>query len=164
MPDVFTHLMVGASIALLTQRKEDKIEQVLIILGSVLIDIERPLTWLLNTTELYWIEFGAAFHSIIGAFVLSFFAAACFGMDRPPFDKRFKLVVIGSISHLILDMTMYPWMEMGIYLLYPLEVPVSFHLFWPDFCLLPILGMSLLLVSIIVKSLVLHMQSSEETT
>ena len=151
MPDVLTHLMVGVSIALLVRRDDDRIEQMMIILGAVLIDIERPFSWILDATDLYWIELGPAFHSLVGAVMLSYFAAACFGTEQPAFNKRFILILIGCISHLLLDMIMYPWVEMGIFLLYPLKVAFSFHLFWPDFFLFPIIGFACIILALIIR-------------
>jgi len=140
VPDVFTHLLVGISLALLIRTDGPRSEQMLIVLGAVLIDIERPLSWLLADTPFNWIGLGSAFHSILGAVVLSYFAAACFDLDNSDFKERFKLVLLGCGSHLLLDMVMYPWAELGLQLLYPLKISFSFHLLWPDFWLFPIFG------------------------
>ena len=146
MPDVLTHLLVGISIALLVRRDGPRSEQMLIVLGAVLIDVERPVAWVLSATVLDWIGLGSAFHSILGAVVLSYSAGACFDLERPVFKARMGLIFIGCISHLILDMVMYPWTELGISLLYPLQLPFSFHLLWPDFWLYPLFGLALLLL------------------
>ena len=53
MPDVFTHLLVGASIALLVRKDGTRAERMLIVLGAVLIDIERTFSWLLTNTGFY---------------------------------------------------------------------------------------------------------------
>ncbi|MBA7590054.1 hypothetical protein ES708_32156 [subsurface metagenome] len=148
MPDVLTHLLVGGSLALLVRMDGPKSEQMLIILGAVLIDIERPISWLLADTPFYWIGLGSAFHSILGAVVLSYFAAACFNLENSVFWERFKLVFIGCASHLLLDMVMYPWAELGLQLLYPITIRFSFHLLWPDFWWYPIFGVFILLFSL----------------
>lgn len=140
MPDVLTHLLVGASVALLVCRDDNRTEQMLIILGAVLIDIERPISWILVGTELEWIGLGSAFHSILGAGVLSYFAAACFNLEHADFRNRILLIFIGCISHLLLDLVMYPWVEIGLYLFYPLKISFSFNLLWPDFWLYPVFG------------------------
>jgi hypothetical protein len=44
MPDVLTHLLVGVSVALLARRDDNRAEQMMIVLGALLIDIERPVT------------------------------------------------------------------------------------------------------------------------
>ncbi len=153
MPDVLTHLLVGASIAIVYRRNGPRIEQMLIILGAVLIDIERPFSWLLAGTSLEWISLGQAFHSILGAVVLAYFAAACFQINGLDFNSVFKLILIGCISHLLLDMVMYPWAEYGLYLLYPLQLALSFNLLWPDLWWYPILGVTLLLLSLLMSHL-----------
>jgi len=151
LPDVFTHLMVGFSVAILVRRNDNRAEQMLIVLGSVLIDIERPITWLLVGTELEWIELGYAFHSLLSAAVLSFFAASCFTLDDTDFRGRVVLIFIGCISHLALDLTMYPWIEVGLYLLYPLTIPFSLNLLWPDFWFFPVLGLVALITAILSR-------------
>jgi hypothetical protein len=151
MPDVFTHLMVGASIALLVRRDDNRKEQMLVVLGAVLIDIERPISWMLAGTELEWIGLGSAFHSILGVVVLSYIAAACFVLGSTDFRNRVILIFIGCASHLLLDLIMYPWVEVGLYLLYPLKIPFSFNLLWPDFLWFPLIGITSLFGSSIIR-------------
>jgi len=151
MPDVLTHLLVGISIALLVRRDGPRSEQMLIVLGAVLIDIERPISWLLADTPFYWIGLGSAFHSILGAIVLSYFAGTFFDLENTLFEKRVGFIFLGCTSHLILDMVMYPWTELGIPLLYPLRLPFSFHLLWPDFWWYPLFGGVFLLVVLCIK-------------
>ena len=146
VPDVLTHLLVGVSLALLIRKDGPRSEQMLIVLGAVLIDIERPISWLLDASPLHWINLVTAFHSILGAVVLSYFAAACFDLEKSIFRERFKLVLIGCASHLLLDMVMYPWAELGLQLLYPLKIRFSFNLLWPDFWFYPIFGCAFLLI------------------
>ena len=162
MPDVLTHLLVGVSFALLVRKDGPRFEQMLIVLGAVLIDIERPITWLLADTSLYWINLVSAFHSILGAVVLSYFAAACFDLENSVFWGRFKLVFIGCASHLLLDMVMYPWAELGLQLLYPLKIRFSFHLLWPDFWLYPLFGLIILMLAISTRYL--NSRLKKETT
>ena len=150
MPDVLTHLLVGASLALLIRMNGPRSQQMLIVVGAVLIDIERPLSWLLADTSFYWLGFGSAIHSILGAIVLSYFAATCFVLDDTEFKERFKLLLIGCTSHLLLDLVMYRWSELGLQLLYPLRMKFSFHLLWPDFWWYPVFGVICLLSSISV--------------
>ena len=153
IPDVFTHLLVGISLALLIRKDGPRSEQMLIVLGAVLIDIERPISLLLADTPFYWIGLGSAFHSILGAIVLSYFAAACFDLKNSVFRERFKLLFIGCTSHLLLDMVMYPWAELGLQLLYPLKIRFSFHLLWPDFWLYPLFGAAGLLIVLSIRFL-----------
>jgi len=125
----------------------------LVVSGAVLIDAERPIPWLLQTTPLYWTDLTSAFHSILGVIVLSFFGAACFDLETTPFKDRFRLILIGCTSHLLLDMVMYPWAELGLYLLYPLKFALSFHLLWPDFWWYPLFGGLVLLVVLCINYL-----------
>ena len=160
MPDVFTHLMVGTSVALLARRDDNRVEQMLIVLGSVLIDIERPVTWLLEGTPLKWIGLGSAFHSILGAVVLSYFAAVCFNLDGVEFKNRFLLILMGCASHLLLDLIMYPWVEIGLYILYPLKIPFSFNLLWPDFWLFPVFGFVIFLIAICFRYILTYQKEN----
>lgn len=159
IPDVLTHLLVGVSLALLIRKDGPRSAQMLIVLGAVLIDIERPISWLLADTPLYWINLVSAFHSILGAVVLSYFAAACFDLENSVFWGRFKLVFIGCASHLLLDMVMYPWAELGLQLLYPLKIRFSFHLLWPDFWLYPLFGAASLLVALGIRYAIVLVKS-----
>ena len=161
MPDVFTHLLVGASIALLVRKDGTRAERMLIVLGAVLIDIERPFSWLLASTEFYWIGLTPAFHSILGAVFLSYSAAACFDLEHTHFRERIKLILIGCAVHLLLDMTMYPWEESGLYLLYPLKITFSFNLLWPDFWWFPVFGVASLLLALGIRYLMTLTQLSK---
>lgn len=151
MPDILTHLLVGLSLSMLIRKDDSRPEQMLIILGAVIIDIERPITWLLAATDFYWLNLVRATHSILGAAVLAYFAAACFQMERTSFLKRFQLISIGCASHLFMDLTMHPWSEMGLHLLYPLGIPFSFGLFWSDYWWYPLYGILALLAAIVVR-------------
>jgi len=156
MPDVLTHLMVGISVALLVRRDDNRPQQMLIILGALLIDIERPITWLLELTDFGWIELTSASHSILGAVILSYFAAACIHLEDTELRNRAILIFIGCLSHLILDLVMYPWPEIGLYLLYPLKIPFSFNLLWPDFPYYPLFGVVTLTLALIARRIVIY--------
>jgi len=160
MPDVFTHFLVGVSVALLVRKDGSRAERMLIVLGAVLIDIERPFSWLLTNTEYYWIELTPAFHSILGAILLSYSAAACFDLEHTNFRERIKLILIGCTVHLLLDMTLHPWEECGLYLLYPLKITFSFHLLWPDFWGYPLFGAASLLVALAIRYLMTRTQET----
>ena len=161
MPDVLTHFLIGLSIALLVRKGGSKAERMLIVLGAVLIDIERPFSWLLANTAFYWIELTPAFHSILGAIFLSYSAAACFNLEHTTFSERVKLILIGCTCHLLLDMTMYPWGERGLYLLYPLKITFSFNLLWPDFWWFPVFGVASLLVALGIRYLMTRTRPSK---
>ena len=150
MPDVLTHLLIGISIAILIRPKGTRAEQMLIILGALLPDVERPVTWILNGIGFDWVGLSPAFHSVLGITVLSYIIAACFVLDGVSFNSKFTLVFIGSISHLFLDMVMYPWAEHGLYLFYPIRLAFSFHLFWPDFWWYPLFGFLFFLVTLCI--------------
>ena len=144
MPDVTIHLLVGAALALLLRKNGPRSEQMLIIIGAVIIDAERPFSWALQGTALEWVDLVSGFHSLLGAVALSFAVAAFILLDSTSHRGRFALVLVGCASHLVLDMMMYPWPELGIYLLYPLKIAFSFNLLWPDFALYPLIGLAIL--------------------
>ena len=151
MPDVLTHLLIGVSLAILIRPKGTRAEQMLIIVGALLPDVERPVTWVLNAVGLGWIGLTSATHSILGVIVLSYVVAACFTLDGITFRGKFILVFIGCISHLLLDMVMYPWAEYGLYLFYPIKLAFSFHLVWPDYWWYPLWGILILGVTLCVR-------------
>jgi membrane-bound metal-dependent hydrolase YbcI (DUF457 family) len=151
LPDVLTHLLFGISIALIIRRDDSRPEQMLIVLGALLIDIERPITWILGVTDYYWVGLTSGFHSILGAIVLSYVAAVCFYLEETPILDRLRLVLIGCTSHLLLDMTMNPWPERGLYLFYPLRIPIDFGIFWPDFWGYPLFGMAMLTATVLLR-------------
>ena len=145
--------MVGAAIAILLRKDVDRRQLVLVLLGSIIIDLERPLSWILDNTNLYWIDLTTSFHSFLGALLLSIFVASFIDIESIEWRTRFYLVFSGAISHLIMDMTMWPWEEFGVNLLYPLKIAFSFQVFWPDFVWYPLLGMCILVVSVVMKTL-----------
>lgn len=147
MPDVLTHLLVGISLVVLLRPKGTRVEQTLIILGALLIDIERPITWILKIFNIDWIPLTSTFHSILGAVILSYLAAACFVLDDFGFKDKFQLLFVGCLSHLLMDLTMYPWTEYGLYLFYPVKLAFSFHLMWSDSWLYPFFGGLILIIA-----------------
>ena len=151
MPDVLTHLLIGVSLVILIRPKGSRAEQMLIIVGALLPDVERPVTWVLNTIGLSWIGLTSATHSIVGVIVLSYVASACFVLDDISSRGKFALVFTGCISHLFLDMVMYPWAEYGLYLFYPIKLAFSFHLVWPDYWLSPLWGILILGITLCIR-------------
>ncbi len=150
IPDILTHLLTGLSIGLVLRGTiRDEISQ-MIMLGSILIDIERPLGWIIELLGMNINIFGLTegFHSILGALLLSFAAASLFDDEKLSRNSRFWFVFLGTTSHLLLDMTLWPWPEQGLYLLFPLKIPFSFNLFWPDLMYYPLLGFGILLIAI----------------
>ncbi len=150
MPDLFTHVLVGATIAILTNSHRDKEKLTMLLIGSILIDAERPFTWLLEFMGYGTYSLTAGFHSILGACLLSMAAALLFDETKLKRKEIFGYLIVGAASHLLMDMTMGPWDEQGLYLLFPLKIPFSFHLFWSDFMFYPVIGMGLLLFAIII--------------
>jgi hypothetical protein len=148
MPDLLTHVIVGLSAGLLLYERESRESIVLIVLGSILIDIERPITWILQFIGIQSVSLTQGFHSILGAILLSFVVASLVETNSTSRLQRFRLVLLGTATHLLLDMTMYPWEELGLFLLFPLRLPFSFNLFWPDFMFYPLIGLGILGVSL----------------
>ena len=150
MPDVSTHLMFGLALGLLVYLYRTKEEAMLVVLGALLPDIERPITWIMLVTGYDVIHLTSATHSIMGILILSYFASSCFIWKDVNFQSRFKLILLGSIEHLLLDLTMHPWAERGLYLLYPLNIPYSFGFFWSDYSWYPIYGIVALIIASII--------------
>ncbi|MGV9169883.1 MAG: metal-dependent hydrolase [Promethearchaeia archaeon] len=151
MADVTTHLLFGVSAALIVCRNRTREEAMLLILGSVAVDSERPLSLLLNYLG-YNHDFTAAFHSLLGIVVISYAAATAFHIEHTDFASRFKLILSGTIVHLLLDLTMHPWLERGLYL-YPLKVPYSFGLVWSDFPYFPLFGLLALAIALVIRTI-----------
>ncbi|MFW9919814.1 MAG: metal-dependent hydrolase [Candidatus Thorarchaeota archaeon] len=148
MPDILTHIFIGAALALFVRGSIKDESSIMIILGSILIDIERPLTWLLDFVGYGNIGLTMAFHSVLGAILLSYAAASLFDEAFLTRKYRFMYLLVGTQAHLLLDMIMYPWEELGLYLLFPLRIPFSFHLLWPDYPIYPLLGLALLSIAL----------------
>ena len=150
MPDVSTHLMFGIALGLFVSLYRTKEEAMLVILGALLPDVERPLSWIMLYTGTDFIHLISATHSIMGILVLSFLASSCFKWKIVDFQSRFKLILLGGIEHLVLDLTMHPWAENGLYLFYPLKLPFSFGFVWSDFPWYPLYGIIALAVTSVV--------------
>ena len=146
MPDLLTHLLLGIALALVLRPKSRE-EGVLIVLGGMIIDFERPFTLLVETIGLYSLSLGSPFHSLLGAVCLSLVASSCFEDSEIDYWKRFNLIFVGSLWHLLTDMTLYPWEELGLFLLYPLKLTFSFNLFWPGFIGYPLIGVIACLIA-----------------
>lgn len=108
------------------------------MIGTVAIDLDRIIRMvaqLLDFTTLLNLSYSLTYvtHSFLGVALVSLFITAFF-----PREKDIKWIyltfVVGGLSHLLLDMIMYPWAGMGQYLFFPLtgsEFAYSFHLVWP---------------------------------
>ena len=139
LPDIFTHLLFGIALELIWN-PESREEGMLIVMGAVLTDVERPFTLLLDLLGFSWLNLVAAFHSFLATLFLVFAASSCFEMKHADFWSRFRLIEGSCILHLLLDLTMYVWEELGYYLLYPLKIRFSFHLVWSGFVWFPFVG------------------------
>ncbi|MFW9975131.1 MAG: metal-dependent hydrolase [Candidatus Thorarchaeota archaeon] len=147
---MLTHLMIGSSIALTFMNPIDKERTFLIMLGSTIIDIERPLYWLFEFLGVRLIGLTSGFHSIFGALLLSVAGASIFEDTSLTFGWRVRYLLIGATSHLIMDMTMYPWPEQGIPLLFPIRIPFSFNLLWSDSNLYPLVGATVFIFALMI--------------
>jgi len=146
VPDLLTHVLFGISIGLLVKKPVNRETILLVSLGSIVIDIERPIGWLAEFMGLDAVGLTAGFHSLLGAVVLSFAAASAFENTESDRGLCFRMILLGALTHLFLDMTMGPWEEYGVYLFYPLTIPFSFHLFWSDYAWYPVFGIIALCV------------------
>lgn len=161
MPDIFTHLMLGLSLGVIW-KQEKKEDFLLLLIGSVLIDTERPFSLLFS--HFFNVVFTKGFHSLLGALVLSSFVAWVTVIEDRSFKDKFILVFVGCLTHLLADMTFQKWEELGIYLLYPLRIPFSFNLVWSDFIWFPIIGIGIFLLSLFGRYLYDNTIRQEEIT
>lgn len=146
MPDVLTHFLLGISLALFL-KVESREKVVLVILGSVLIDVERPFTLLVIALDLDFLALHVPFHSLLGALCLAFAASCCFSSSRIEHGKNLGLILLGCFLHLLADMTMSPWEELGVFFLYPLKIPFSFNLFWSGYLGFPVIALLILVIA-----------------
>jgi len=144
--------MFGLTVVILWKPKFRE-EGVLLILGSLLIDIERPISLIMLALGSDWALSGG-FHSIIGALCLAYSAALIIETEEIKLKKRFLIIFIGCIVHLLADLTMYKWEERGFYLLYPLKIPFSFHLVWNGFLWFPVIGILAVLTALLIRLLI----------
>ena len=94
MPDVSTHLMCGIALTILVCHDKSRKEGFLVVIGSVLVDIERPLSWISKYLGFEGISLYTGFHSFLGVLALSFFAASCFQWNDVNFNSRFFIALI----------------------------------------------------------------------
>ncbi len=142
--------MIGAAIGLVIRGTINDEKSILVLTGSIIPDIERPVGWVLDFLGTPGIELTEGFHSFIGVILLSFAIASFVNSEVVTRTTRFQFALIGSLSHLLMDMTMWPWPEKGLYLFYPLKIPFSLNLWWPDFVFYPLLGLCILGLSILI--------------
>lgn len=153
IPDLLTHVLIGLSVALVLKGSIKNESSTMILLGSILPDVERPFTWLLEFLGLENVGLTPSFHSILGVLLLSFAAASLFDTNTLSREQRFLYLLLGCSTHLLLDMTMYPWTELGLFLLFPLRQSFSFHLLWPDYPFYPLFGLAVFLLSLLYVKL-----------
>ncbi|MHA1167190.1 MAG: metal-dependent hydrolase [Candidatus Hodarchaeales archaeon] len=146
MPDVLTHFLLGLSLALFL-KVESSEKRMLIILGSVIVDIERPYSLLMIALDLDYLALHVPFHSLLGVLCLAFVVSCCFDRSTLEYWKRFRLILIGCLLHILADMTMNPWKELGVFFLYPLKIPFSFHLFWSGYSGYPVIALIILAIA-----------------
>jgi membrane-bound metal-dependent hydrolase YbcI (DUF457 family) len=145
--------MFGLSLVILWKPKLRE-EGVLLILGSLLIDIERPISFIMLVLGGDWGLTGG-FHSIIAALCLAYSAALIIEIEEIKLKRRFLIVFLGCLFHLLADLTMNKWKERGIYLLYPLKIPFSFHLVWGGFLWFPVIGILAVILALLVRLLLI---------
>jgi len=119
MPDWISHLLLGWVISeLFNVRKKS-----LVLLGSILPDIIIKAYTLsvfvpIRFDGFYWILY--PLHTVAGVFLLSILASSLFVYSK---KNAFICILVGALSHLILDLTTKP-------LLYNIQGLVLFPLSW----------------------------------
>lgn len=143
MPDWLTHMGVAYLIIWAISKMPQFNKKLrkyfwLFMIGMVSPDIERIFrviaSQLGNAT---FLQFSYIFtnisHSLLGVVLVTLFITAFFPHEKDT-GRIFLALLVGGLGHLLLDMIMWPWSGMGIYLFYPLmgsEFSYSFHLVWP---------------------------------
>jgi membrane-bound metal-dependent hydrolase YbcI (DUF457 family) len=124
-------------------------ERGLLLIGAIMVDIERPFSLLVEFLGLNFLKLTRPFHSLLGVFLLSLTFREFFDSSDISQKKQFALIFIGGCLHLLLDMTLLPWQGKGVYLLYPLQISFNFDLFWPGSIVYPFLALLICLISLI---------------
>ena len=144
IPDWLAHIGITYLIIWFIS-KIDKYDQrfhnyyVFFFIGGVMPDLERLLSIIAELIQNYQLkEFFSAvltsgFHTIVGVVVLAIAMTQFFPKENSKWV--FCAFFLGGLSHLLLDMVMWPWPSMGLSLFYPLlfgpRYTFSFHLVWP---------------------------------
>lgn len=108
------------------------------LIGGVMPDIERILSLIsefenYHLKEFFSVILTSGFHTIMGILCLALALTSFFP------NEKIKLVyislVLGGLFHLLIDLIMWPWPDMGLILFYPFlngpRFTFSFHLVWP---------------------------------
>lgn len=138
-----------------TSQERQHENRILLIIGSVMVDFGRPIYLLarfildFDTVHIFGRFFYSPSHSILGVLLLAGIFAPLF--SNYSFRHAYSLLTLGGFSHLLLDMTMWPWTG-GVFLFFPLQTSAyqySFRLIWPGdyhialFFGLPLSGLAL---------------------
>ena len=145
MPDLLTHLFFGTAILMLVYPKRRE-SWVLFLLGNIMVDFERPVSLFVKWLGWDWNYIGL-FHSLLAVFFLALSISFIIQSRALTQKSRFLTLFYGGLAHLLADLTLHPWPEIGIYLLYPIKIAFSFNLFWPGYIGYPIFAFGLLLIS-----------------
>jgi membrane-bound metal-dependent hydrolase YbcI (DUF457 family) len=140
MPDWIAHICISYIIIwVLGKTKLNSYRQYFnpFILGSVMPDLERPLSYLFmfifqNIPSLqgfFYSVFNSLFHTLLGVLLIAIFLTSFFPHDD--FKLIFLAFFSGGVLHLLLDSIMWPWHGLGIQWFWPLPWRFSFHLVWP---------------------------------
>jgi len=115
------------------------------LIGALLPDFERFMTLLSRyigsqSAEQFFIRMlSQPFHSLLGIFLLSIFISTFFTKEK--MRPTFLLLFVGGLTHILLDMLMWPWGG-GYSLLFPLlgtNYKYGFGLIWPGNTTLPVI-------------------------
>ncbi|MFX0204697.1 MAG: metal-dependent hydrolase [Candidatus Hodarchaeota archaeon] len=146
MPDWLSHLglaYVFSFVPGVINEEQPHEHRVLLFIGSVMLDFSRPFSLIAiyfldyNTAQLLGQFSYLSLHSIIGALLLAGLLSPLF--FNYSFKQAYFLLILGGFSHLLLDMTMWPWTG-GVLLFFPLQTQrYSFRLIWPGNYYIPLL-------------------------
>jgi hypothetical protein len=158
MPDLFTHLVFGTAFLMLAYPKNRE-SWILYLLGNIMVDFERPVSLFVKWLGWDWNYIGL-FHSFLSVFMLALSISYIIDSSILTQKQRFSLLFLGGLTHLLADLTMHPWSEIGIYLFYPLKIPFSFNLFWPGYIGYPFIALAILLICIAIRIFALNRLSN----
>ncbi|MFX1449697.1 MAG: metal-dependent hydrolase [Promethearchaeota archaeon] len=128
------------------------------LIGGVMPDLERILALVAEfigeyqLKEFFSVVFTSGFHTILGVVCVSFAMVSFFPNENT--KLVFTSFLLGGLTHLLLDLIMWPWPNMGLVLFYPFftgpRATFSFHLVWPGgFIALIIISVSVVITLII---------------
>lgn len=126
MPDLMSHLLIGLILAELFNIKKKSI----VVMGALLPDLLSKIHLIYYYFGISPFIFFSSFHTPLMMFLLSLLLAPLFIYSSSKFLISFN---IGSMSHMISDLTMKHFTVSGSRLLFPFSMKnFTLNLIWPE--------------------------------